>query len=190
MTLEYTPRKMWMVDATGELIAPVAPPYSRLVDVALSPITMADTYAAQENIGGDVFGIDLSAATGVSMANELVRIGQIEATLWASTVTSSGAIVAVFFNSDPTATTWTDSGVTTINTADKAKVAYIASMSAANGTNNFANMTVYLGTNVNPYGGLIRCDANGKIWLALQSGGVMTLSGAVLNVNVIFGHDG
>lgn len=201
MTLEYTPRKQWMVDAAGDLLTPIAAPtgfaagtvmqpYGRLTEVSLAQITMADTYAVTENIGGDAFAIDLETALGVDMSNKWVRIVQVQANLFGATVTSSGAIAAVFFKSDPSATTWTDSGATTIDTADKAKARYAFSMAATGGTNNFVNMTTYLGANTNANGGLIQCDADGKIWLALQSGGTMTLSAAVLNVNVLIGYDG
>lgn len=166
-------------------------PYGRLAEVSLTQITMADTYAVTENIGGDAFAIDLSTALGVSMANKWVRIAQVDAHLWGGTITSSGAIQAVFFKSDPSATTWTDSGVTTIDTADKAKARYALTMSSIGGhPSAFGNMTNYLGANTNPNGGLIQCDADGKIWVALQSGGTMTLTTAVLNVNIIIGYDG
>lgn len=198
---ELTPRKQWMVDASGDLLTPVvapagfAPgtvmlPYGRLVEVALAQITMADTYAATENIGADAFAIDLETALGIDMSNKWVRVVQVQAALWATTITASGAIQAIFFKSDPSATTWTDSGATTIDTADKAKARVALNMSSLGGhPSGFANMTNYLGSG-GANGALIQCDAAGKIYLALQSGGTMTLSGAVLNVNVIIGYDG
>jgi hypothetical protein len=152
--------------------------------ITLSPITMASSYAATQNIGG-LLTIDLTTELGVSMANKIARITSITATLSGTTVTSSGAIVPVFWSGNPSATTFTDAAATTVNSADRGKPRSAVSMSAVNGTNNFANMTVYYAA----HNALVTCDANGRIYLSLQSGGVMTLTSVVMNVSMVIGYD-
>lgn len=174
---------------SGTTPVPTVDPFGRLKEVSLAQITMANAYVAQQNIGG-LQTVNLTTALGVDMANKWVRICSVNANLFAATVTASGAIVPVFFSGNPSATTFTDAAATSINTADKAKLRYAISMAAVNGTNTLANMTVYYGLSANIMATLVQCDAEGKIYVALQSGGTMTLATAVLNVNLLIGYDG
>lgn len=180
--------------ATGTPVSSAAPlptvdPYGRLKEVSLSQITMANAYAATQNIGG-LQTVNLTTLLGVDMASKWVRICAVSANLFATTVTSSGAIVPIFFSSNPSATTFTDAAATSIDTADKAKLRYAVSMAAISGTTAMVNMTTYYGTPFNPMVAVIQCDAEGKIYVAFQSGGTMTLNTAVLNVNLLVGYDG
>lgn len=173
---------------TLEEVIAATSPYGRLKEVSLSQITMANAYTAQQNIGG-LQTVNLTTALGVDMANKWVRLSAVNANLFATTITASGAIVPVFFSGNPSATTFTDAASTSINTADKAKLRYAISMAAINGTNTLVNMTTYYGLSANIMATLIQCDAEGKIYVALQSGGTMTLNTAVLNVNLLIGYN-
>lgn len=168
MTLEYIPRKIWAVDAEGNL------PRSFSIGGSFTP---SGAYA-QNHAVGPLIELDIGAAVGADMANAQIGVQLIHSMQRGDTAPTNIALVPVLFNDFPAASTWTNAAPTALAAADLTKVVPWLSVSTAAGAAVLPN-ALCCNTQWTMTGGLaVRCNAAGKLWLGFTAAGTIAALGA------------
>lgn len=167
MTLEYTPRKVWAVNADGDLPR----------DFSISgTFTPSGSYIQNDAVGA-LIELDISAAVGVDMGNRWISVQLIHSMQRADAAPTNIAFVPVLFNDNPTASTWTNDAPTVLAAADLTKVVPWLSVSTAAGAAVLSN-ALCCNTQWTINGGLrVQCNSAGKLYLGFTAAGTVTVLG-------------
>lgn len=164
-------------------------PYGNPKEIAGTLTPQATAYALAQSLGG-LITVDIGAALGVSMANKWIRIYLVDIVLRADAAPTNQTIAPVLFNANPSASTFTDQTTSVLAAADVSKVVNWFSISASGGSNVVGNAINWLTQWTTHNGLMIKCDANGCIYMALMLGGACTPgAGAAVSWRVQFGAD-
>jgi hypothetical protein len=160
-----------LIDATTG--AAVSTPQSFSISGTFTP---SGSYIQNDAVGS-LIELDISAATGVSMANKWISVTLVHSMQRADAAPTNVALIPVLFNDNPTASTWTNDSPTVLAAADLTKVIPWLSVSTAAGAAVLSN-ALCCNTQWTMNGGLrVRCNSAGKLWLGFTATGTITVLG-------------